>query len=79
VLLTVLLGLVYFEKTLEPDLYFGENEIFPVLMLRLQSYIDTVGKKAFTYRVFGGTFGLLCASVATSLFIIHHKDLGQTS
>lgn len=78
ILLTVLLSLVYFEKTLEADSYYDKAYIFPVLMKRLAAYIQSTGREGFILRIAAGVTGFFLASVAASLTIIHHKDIGQT-
>lgn len=77
-LLAVLLSLVYFEKTLEADIYYDKADIFPVLMERLASHIRSIGQRNFILRIAGSVVSLLLASVTASLIIIHHKDIGQT-
>lgn len=75
-LLALILGLVYLEKTIPTSVPYNKQDIFPVVIGRLQRHIQDIGPVRFRQRLVGGTLAFLGISVVSSLVIVRHKDIG---
>lgn len=78
IVLSMLIGLVYMEKTLTTSgINYTNRDMFPVLMHYLTNYIRRVGESAFIMQLILGTLGTLIISVLLSLWGFSTKDIDE--
>lgn len=78
-LLTVIFGLVYYEKTLATNITINAKDFFPILTQQLASYIKSIGLTRFKTYIGVTTAVFLSISIFASLKIMTHKDIGGAS
>lgn len=78
-LIGIILGLVYVEKTLEASAHYSKEDIFPVITAHITNYINDVGPKVFLAQAIVSVCILLALSIALSLLFISKKDIGDLS
>jgi hypothetical protein len=77
ILIGLLVGLVFVEKGLQvASVQVSEQDVFPMLMQRLASYIDRIGVDQFLIQMLVGIAGFLGISVLLSILGFSRKDIG---
>lgn len=79
ILIGLILGLVYLEKTLEASMQYSKEDIFPVITSHITNYINNVGQNMFLVQVIISVCTLLTLSIGMSLLLISKKDIGDPS
>ena len=79
ILIGLILGLVYLEKTLEMSMQYSKEDIFPVITSYIINYINNVGPNMFLVQVVLSICTLLILSIGTSLLLTSKKDIGDPS
>lgn len=73
---TMIVGLILFEHSLEAGTYTG-YDVFPELMGRIADFISSTGRTSFiTYMILADISALLC-SLAVSTWVFSRRDLGS--
>lgn len=79
ILIGIILGLVYIEKTLEASAHYSKEDIFPVITAHITNYINDVGPNIFLAQAIISVCILLALSIGVSLLLISKKDIGDPS
>ncbi|MBI9011358.1 MAG: ABC-2 transporter permease [Clostridiales bacterium] len=79
ILIGLIVGLVYLEKTLETSVQYSKEDIFPVITSHITNYIISVGPNTFQVQVIISVCTLLTFSIGMSLLLISKKDIGDPS
>jgi len=79
ILLSLIFGLVYMEKSIETNPLYSKEDIFPVIIGHITNYIQTTGSNLFLLQVFIGASALLGLSIFISLYLVYRKDIGDIS